>query len=49
MAGALTISLFILAWYCVKAYRKNPERPDWNKALVTAILWPVSLLMKRYR
>lgn len=49
MAGALTISLLILTWYCVKAYRKNPERPDWNKALLTAIFWPLSLLMKRYR
>nr|WP_295927583.1 hypothetical protein [uncultured Dyadobacter sp.] len=49
MAAAILISLFILTWYCIKAYRKNPERPDWNKALLTAIFWPLSLLMKRYR
>lgn len=49
MANALIISLFILAWYCVKAYRTNPERPDWNKAFVTALFWPLSLLMRRYR
>ena len=49
MAAALIISLFILTWYCVKAWRENPERPNWNKALVTAIFWPLSLLVKRYR
>ncbi|MBO9617126.1 MAG: hypothetical protein J7619_30850 [Dyadobacter sp.] len=49
MAGALIISLFILTWYCVKACRENPERPNWSKAIVTAIFWPLSLLMRRYR
>ncbi len=49
MAIAIIIWLFILAWYCAKAYRTNPEHPDLNKAFVTAILWPLSLLMRRYR
>lgn len=49
MAIALIISLFVLTWYCMKAVRKNPERPDWNKALVTALFWPLSLLLRRYR
>jgi hypothetical protein len=34
MAIAIIIWLLILAWYCAKAYRINPERPDLNKAFV---------------
>lgn len=49
MSLAIAVSLFILAWYCMKAVRENPERPNWSKALVTAIFWPLSLLMRRYR
>ncbi|GGM96866.1 hypothetical protein GCM10010967_33260 [Dyadobacter beijingensis] len=49
MAFAITISLIILVWYCAKAVRENPERPNWNKAIVTALFWPLSLFMKRYR
>lgn len=49
MAVVLIISLFVLIWYCMKAVRENPERPDWNKALVTALFWPLSLLLRRYR
>lgn len=49
MGAAIFISLVILAWYCIKAYHKNPQRPNWSKAIVTALFWPLSLLMKRYR
>jgi len=49
VAIVLIISLLVLIWYCVKAVRENPEHPDWNKALVTALFWPLSLLMRRYR
>lgn len=49
MGSAIIISLVVLTWYCVKACRENPARPDWNKAFVTAIFWPLSLLIKRYR
>ncbi|MCF0069449.1 hypothetical protein LZD49_03140 [Dyadobacter sp. CY261] len=49
MGEAIIISLIVLAWYCVKAYRINPAKPDWNKAFVITLFWPLSLLMKRYR
>jgi hypothetical protein len=49
MAIAISISLVVLIWYCVKELRKNPERPNWNKAIVTTLFWPLSLLMKRNR
>lgn len=49
MGLAIFISLIIFACYGAKAYRRNPERPDWNKAIVATLFWPLSLLMKRYR
>lgn len=49
MASALIILGVLLLWYCMKAVRKNPENPNWSKAIITALLWPISLFMKRYR
>lgn len=49
MAIAIFVSLVVLAWYCTKAYQANPARPNWHRAIVKAALWPLSLLMKRYR
>ncbi|WP_192579150.1 hypothetical protein [Dyadobacter aurulentus] len=47
MAVALILAGILLIWYCVKAVRANPEKPDWTRAIVTAAFWPLSLLTKR--
>jgi hypothetical protein len=49
MAFAWILSGVIMLWYCVKAVKANPDRPNWSKAIVTALLWPLSLFMRRYR
>ena len=38
----------VFVWYCVKAKNTNPSKPNWNKAIAAAILWPFSLFMERY-
>jgi hypothetical protein len=48
MAIAWIISGIVLLWYCVKAVRANPEKPNWNKAIVSTLFWPLSLFIKRY-
>lgn len=49
MAIAWLISGIVLVWYCLKALRANPNKPNWNKAIAAAILWPFSLFMERYK
>ncbi len=48
MTIAWTISGIVLCWYCVKAVRVNPEKPNWSKAIVATLFWPLSLFMRRY-
>ncbi|WP_460673871.1 hypothetical protein [Larkinella ripae] len=43
MALAWFISIVILAYYCGKALR-TPGKPNWNKAIVSALFWPLSIL-----
>lgn len=43
MASALIISGIVLLWYCMKAVKANPEKPDWNKAIIATLFWPLSL------
>jgi hypothetical protein len=47
MTAALIISAIVLVWYCVKAVKANPQKPNWARAIVTAAFWPLSLLTKR--
>lgn len=49
MAIAWIIAGVALAWYCAKALKANPTKPNWSKAFSAALLWPFSLFMKRYQ
>lgn len=49
MASALVLTGIILLWYCLKAYKVNPDKPNWNKAIAATLFWPLSVFMKRYR
>ncbi|MFD1140361.1 hypothetical protein ACFQ4C_04545 [Larkinella insperata] len=43
MALAWIISGVVLAYYCGKALRA-PGKPNWNKAIVSTIFWPLSIV-----
>ncbi|WP_460636302.1 hypothetical protein [Larkinella harenae] len=43
MAIAWLISGVVLAYYSMKALRA-PGKPNWNKAIVSTIFWPLSII-----
>lgn len=47
MAGAWTIAIIVLLWYCVEESRKS--KPNWARAFVAAIFWPITPFLRRYR
>ncbi|WP_179830190.1 hypothetical protein [Spirosoma fluviale] len=49
MATAWFLWSIVLAWYVFRAVRVNPDKPNWNKAIAAAALWPFSLFMNRYK
>jgi Na+-transporting methylmalonyl-CoA/oxaloacetate decarboxylase gamma subunit len=44
MALAIFLSILIFAWYGMKEASKS--KPNWNKALVSAMMWPLTLFYK---
>ena len=48
MTTAWLIWGVVLVWYSFKAVRTNPNKPNWNKAIAAALLWPSSLFVERY-
>ncbi len=43
MQLAWLISFVVLAWYCAKELQA-PGKPNWSKAIVTALFWPFSIV-----
>jgi hypothetical protein len=47
MTSALIILGLLLIYYGAKAVKENPDNPNWSRAIVTALFWPLSLFFKR--
>jgi hypothetical protein len=43
MAFAWFLSVVVLAWYGAKAFQ-TPGKPNWNKAIVSTLFWPFSII-----
>lgn len=43
MGIAWFISGVVLLYYCGKAL-ESPGKPNWNKAIVSTLFWPLSIL-----
>lgn len=48
MAFIWLLSGIVLVWYSLKAVKANPSKPNWSKAIAAALLWPLSLFMRKY-
>ena len=48
MKNVWIILCLLLIWYGTRAVRENPIKPNWSKALVAVLFWPLSLFFIKW-